>query len=55
MALGGVPAEFIHIRALIAVSFGAMLVAFIPLLFGYSMRALLNFDPALDRPESVLG
>ena len=52
--MAAVLAEVIPIRTLIALSFGAMLVAFLPLLFSSPVRTLLNFDSAIDSPESML-
>jgi MFS family permease len=55
MALGGVLAEFIPVPVVISASFGIMLLLFLPFLFGSSVRRLINFDPSVDRPESLLG
>lgn len=44
-AIGGVLAEFVPIRALIAASFMIQLVIFLPLYLNRSFRAFINFDP----------
>jgi MFS transporter, DHA3 family, macrolide efflux protein len=52
MALGGVLAEFIPIRIVIASAFILTLLSFLPLVFSRPVRALLNFNPEQDTAEA---
>jgi MFS family permease len=53
MVLGGVLAEFISIRVIIAVSFLLTFLFFVPLALWPSVRRYVNFDPDKDTLESI--
>ncbi|UCH79436.1 MAG: MFS transporter [Candidatus Coatesbacteria bacterium] len=53
MVLGGVLAEFISIRVIIAASFLLTFLFFVPLGFWPSIRRYVNFDPDRDTLESI--
>ncbi|MGD0783681.1 MAG: MFS transporter, partial [Candidatus Aminicenantales bacterium] len=54
MAVGGVLAEYIPLRALISGCFVVMILCATPLMFSRAFHRFINFDPAKEAPESLL-
>ena len=54
MAIAGVLAEFVSIRILISSSFMVVLLFWLSLLFSFSFRQFINFDPDRDALEGLM-
>ncbi len=54
MAVGGVLAEYLPLRALISGCFTVMILCATPLMFSRAFHRFINFDPEREAPESLL-
>ncbi|MDP4092361.1 MAG: MFS transporter [Bacillota bacterium] len=54
MALGGILAEFIPIRIIMALSFLIVFIVFMPFAFVKSFSRFINFDPDKEKLEDIL-
>ncbi len=53
-ATGGVLAEFIPVRILIAISFGLVALLYVPMLLSVSFRRYIKFDPEIQTLQDIM-